>query len=286
MDLDKLFYEEFKELTRFKYAKLPENQRRLSVIPIPNLFDPALGFNCSQMKGRQVLIHGIEEQGSLIGKGYDQLNGKYCAYLPKAKLRRKKFNKQGYIKDDKGNFVYDDIALPRGSVAIVTDTQVMVKLDYREGEGFKYIDTIRKGTQVFYKYVVPRKYCYEVNRCALVLSGTQLKAIYTGYKIVLTNGLTVYLCVIPYKPNRQDTAYKVLAMKASYNFRDEIHYIVKQWQRVGVMYPVDLTQLSKPINGVYNTALVQLTSALAYEDYVRYDAERSLADTGEDIDEL
>ncbi len=276
MNLDKLFVSEFKELISCKLSKLSIGTRSLQSIPIPDLSMFAQA-GCTLRGGRQVYVHGIEEGN------YAMLNNKMFNYIPKPNLKKRKFDRNGWITDANGNFVYENVPLPRGSIAIITDIKLGVKVGYRVNEGFDFIDSQTNNAGVtLYKHIIPKKYCYEVNRCALTLSATMPRLRYMCHKIVLTNGMTVYLSVVPYKPN-VEVSYRILSLRASTHFEPVVQYIEKAWVKDNIAFDPNMTVVNPTTTGVENVAWSNLGSTIESE-FMRFNPEKSLADTGNDFD--
>lgn len=276
--LDEIFYSEFNKSMNIRRASC---QFRLADLPIPSKFN---GYIPTKTV---VIVRGVKEEY------YKKLNYgaeyKCCATLTgHVKLKKRRYLKDNtVIKDERGNVLYDEVTVQQDCVGLVSPIMIGVPRAYEPKESFKYVDMVRNGSDstiqksTKYIYIVPRKYVYRVNLCAFVISLNRLRNSYTTLSIVLTNGHTVYLQVVPYKPTEEfnDKPYRIISVKPSANFDKEIMYLMSEWQNCGIMFRRELTALPEPVKGVSDCALYHYASTL--DMYEMYDKEKSLEITKE-----
>lgn len=272
--LDNLFYKEFINSMRARASVKPLN---INSIPIPKL--TKVGNRVA--KTNLVLTRGISDTY------YSKLNDSESLLWSKPNLKRRKFGAGGkFLKDKAGNVLLEDVTLPRGSVAIVSQLKVGVPLKYTPKEDFGYVDYVTNPStkEVHYIYIVPKNYCYKLNQTALVLSARPLRVYYEGISLYLQSGHQIYMYIVPYKPTNSDKPYRVLLSKTSIDFSAEINLLLDSWVRAGIIFNKRLTALEEPVRGRTNVAYQMLNPVL--DSYYKCDFEKSLADTTTDISNL
>lgn len=252
---DKLFMQEFRQMMSDRYNMYCTDSRfDVTKIFVPDI--PTLKTNI--VNG--VLIKGVQEPY------FEKLNKTVANIEKRRAWSKREYDQYGNIRYVDGNPVTRDIAIPMGSVVISSKTQISLpnskvigatKRKYLPSVGFLYIDYVIKDGQKLFYYAVPKCYVYKLNLCALVLTKNMHKRAYRGYKIALQNGSYVYLYVIPF--TNRGLNYRVLGLKASPNFNDEINAIVRCWQLNGTSFNYDLCKVENNnlgysyIDGVCNS---------------------------------
>ena len=269
--LDEMFYREFKNtvqvragITNIKLSDLgiPRGVARRSIIS----------------KSKMVLIGGIKDDY------YSALNNTENIFLSRPNLKRRKFGANGKFIVKNGNYVYEDVALPHGCVAILSDVKIGVPLKYTPREKFDYIDYIEKSGRVKYIYIVPKQYCYKLNQTALVFSFRPLRSYYDGLSIYTQSGLLIYMYVIPYNPTGvANKPYRVIMTRTDLQYKDFVNAIITAWEKYKVVFNRKLTQLSEPIRGVDNVGFKVFSPTL--ENFIRHD-EHSLAESKENLEDV
>lgn len=274
LTLDELFYKEFTTSMRARSSTKPLDIKSIGI--------PASVLKSSRVeKADLVIVRGIND------KHYSGLNTTEAILWTRPKLKRRKFNSRGeFIVDAGGNVLSEDIALPHGSVALISDTKLGVPLKYNSNESFSYVDYVRseKSGETKYIYIVPKRYCYKLNQNALVLSARSLRSYYEGVMLYLQNGHPIYMYTVPYNPVGSEKSYRVLLTKTSMDFKGEIDAILKAWEKYGVIFDRRLTTLSEPIKGTLNCGFKVLNPAL--DEYYRFNADKSLEDVASEYSDI
>lgn len=258
--------------------------RRRAITGNFGLYDievPVFSDGISQRE--KVYIKGISEQY------YDILNDSEAMLWSHGKLSRREFDSQGnFIKDKDGNYKVKEVVLPHECVAVLSDLQIGVPTKFTSKEGFTYVDYVQRKLpngelEVKYVYIIPREYCYKLNQTALVISYTKLRSYYSGIAIALTNGYTLYMYVIPYKPTmNRPHSYRVLCTKTSIDYKAESDACSSFWYSKGMLFPYEYCVLNEGVKGRSNVAYETLPDVMS--DFVRYDAERSMAKVDDTAD--
>ena len=103
-------------------------------------FPDRLGTPEMQCKHKKVHIEGIETEY------YNKLNNQEATLLVRPSLTRRKFDSASkFIRDKDGNFVLEEVHVPRDCIAIVTPIKIGVPLKFKSDEGFQYVDYISKN---------------------------------------------------------------------------------------------------------------------------------------------
>lgn len=269
--LDELFYKEFTQTMRARASFKPLD---ITKVPIPS-------FKADLVKADKVIVRGIKDEY------YSKLNGKECILWSRPKLRRRRFDSTGnFLKNANGEQLYTEVPVPRSCIAILSEERLGVPLKHKPKEVLDYVDFIVNNNTktVYYIYIVPRVNCFMLNQTALVMSVRPLRSFYDGLSLYLTNGHTVYIYVVPYKPKGAVKPYKVLATKSTLNYKEEIGVLMQSFESLGVIFPRSLTVLGEPVKGRINMGYQVLNSTL--DDFVQFDYSKSLADTNDDIEVL
>ena len=269
--LDEIFFREFKNTVQVRAGI---TNIKLSDLGIPR----GVAKRSIVSKSKLVLLGGIEDSY------YSALNNTENILLSRPNLRRRKFGANGKFIVKNGNFVYEDIALPHGCVAIISDVKIGVPLKYTPKEKFEYVDYIEKGDKIKYVYIVPKKYCYKLNQTALVFSFRPLRSYYDGLSIYTQSGHLIYMYVIPYSPmGVANKPYRVIMTRTDLQYKDYVGAILTAWEKYKVVFNRELTQLSEPIRGVDNVGFRVFSPTL--ENFIRHD-ETSLEECKENLEDV
>lgn len=273
MGLDELFAREFRAMAQQRVAL--SGALSLYSIPLP------VSFSGKVENVKKVIINGVRDEY------YSKLNGIECVHWTKPNLRRRRFGSDGkYIYGADGKVITDSVTLPQSCAAVATNVRIAVPLKYKPKEAFDYVDFASRlnpdgSKERRYVYIVPKNYCYAVNQLALVLSLNKLRSFYYGQEMVFQSGHTVYLYVIPFRPSSIEHSYRVLKTKTRNDFSAEIDELMKLWMQANILFPVELTNLSEPVKGRMNVAYNILNDT--QDEFIRFDPNRSLADSSEEL---
>ena len=123
-------------------------------------------------------------------------------------------------------------------------------------------------------YAVPRELLFEVSQCALAVSSSRLDC-FEGYRFNSFADGTLFLSVVPFKKSYSFLNTRILAVKSSTDFKDEISSIVNFWVKEKVIpSPADFKVLSE--DGVSEVSLVFDSVPASYQEFVPV-ADSSLA---------
>ena len=123
-------------------------------------------------------------------------------------------------------------------------------------------------------YAVPRELLFEVSQCALAVSSSRLDC-FEGYRFNSFADGTLFLLVVPFKKSSSFVNTRILAVKSSTDFKDEISSIVNFWVKEKVIpSPADFKVLSE--DGVSEVSLVFDSVPASYHEFVPV-ADSSLA---------
>ena len=227
-------------------------------------------------------VKGIDD------KYYGRLNDYNVSPLPRGyELKRRQLNSNGEFRVRKdGSFFIVNVSVPRGSVAVLSHLAIGLPFSYKVG-GFDYVDYIEvkndsgEVTSRRYIYILPRKYLYKTNFNALAISSKKMKA-YQGISIKTWNCGVLYLCVIPYKPNRTYASTIVLTAKVGTNFSNEISSLIGTLYNKGV--------ISNPADYITsegeNVAIDDVDPAYNFMEYAPIDAVSLGSLSEKDLDEV
>lgn len=123
-------------------------------------------------------------------------------------------------------------------------------------------------------YAVPRELLFEVSQCALAVSSSRLDC-FEGYRFNSFADGTLFLSVVPFKKSSSFVNTRILAVKSSTDFKDEISSIVNFWVKKKIIpSPSDFKVLSE--DGVSEVSLVFDSVPASYHEFVPV-ADSSLA---------
>ena len=201
-------------------------------------------------------------KGDIDDEYYGKLKSTVVKDIPRgSKVAKRKYDKatRSFMRNDDGTFIYEDVTIPTGSKAVVSDKSISLPYGYKK-EGFGYVDFVQTGSKIKYIYIIPKIYLYKVNQVALALSVKNMKN-YSGMGYVTWDNGTVFLHLIPYNPRASYVGSKILKTKAGLSFDKEIKEIVDYWMMIGYIPNLALCN----VNGE-NIALKQ--TAVGYNDYM------------------
>lgn len=162
---------------------------------------------------------------------YSGLNRTLVKKIPsdmKVAKRKVSIVTRDFVRDDKGNYIYEDVKIPTGSMAIVSEKNLNLPYKYKATEGFGYIDYVIKGGKKEYIYYIPKVYLYQTHQTALAISVKSMKN-YIGMGYVSWKFGTIFLHIIPYKPNSNYVGSKILKTSVGLNYNREVKSIVDFW---------------------------------------------------------
>ena len=215
-------------------------------------------------------IQGIETEY------YEKLNNTEALIWKDGKLKKRKFDYKGeYILDKEGNVVIEEVTLPQDCIAIISEIQIGVPYKFKSNEPFAYVDMVKRDDKVYYVYIVPKKYCYKVNQTALVINTNKMRVYYQGIGLVLKNGTTIYLYVVPYKPTQKEKGYRVLCSHTNTDYSNEFVAIRDYWLQNNYMFNPTLCNLYEGTKGRTNMALIEFPTVL--DAYERFNIEKPMS---------
>lgn len=253
LNLEESFKREFR-----KYVSANVGYKDVFSIPLPKKCD---GWFIS--KGNEVVINNIEEPY------YSYLNECREAYLfPKGvKLEKRKIDKVNRVFLEEK----EAVTVPSSSLAVLSDVNIKLPFRYKSKEdGFAFVDTMKLQGKVFYIYVIPKKYLYRVNVCALTLSVNKPRCFY-GYSVKTWKHGLLTLAVVPYKHGKDLIGTKVLETKRSLDFKVELGEIIKFWEEQKLIPNVVMSNLL--LEQDVNLTIRKLTSSFNEFGYDAVDFE-------------
>lgn len=274
--LDDMFVKEFSQMMA----------QRKAHTGIMNLYDLPLPQDVQNgvvSQNERILIRGISDEY------YGKLNDTEVILLSRPSLKRRKFDYKGeFIKKD-GNYVFEEVDVHSGNVAIVSSTKLGVPLKYKPKEDFTYVDVISKEKDngekdIRYIYIIPKKYCYKLNQVALVLSLNKMRVYYNGIRLSLQNGHSVFIYTIPYKPTKSERSYRCIGTKTELDFSQELESIKNFWLENNILFDFASCEVACENKPITNVAYEQFPQVI--ESYTRYNPNKSLADTKDDTEDL
>lgn len=268
MNINEVFYKEFTEMMNTRRASMGNNPKfQLVELPIPEM----KGVLTGNIGASLCLIKGIHEPF------FESLNNEEVLLVGKTSLTKRQPSPEGgFRKDENGRIITLQIPVPHDCVAILSTKNIKMRRflpngeEYISSKGFKYVDyyDTSSGVRKFI-YIVPRDYVYRLSTCALILTFNTHRAYYRRYKIALQNGNYVYMYVIPYKRSVENASYRILGVKAGYNFNSEVMSIIQLWMQLGVTFNLNITALSDTVKDVNNVGITEGIGPISEGDYVR-----------------
>ncbi len=297
--LDDIFYDEFRVMMR----QLKVQAGPKSVVPLVDAngrvlrddfpVPPEFLNDTHIIKTHLITLNNITEEY------FSSLNGTTGLYYSKMNVTRRKFDYKGeYIKDENGKYEVEHVTVPNDCIAIFSEKVIGVPYKFKpKEEGFAYVDkapmqvgNVKKDLLL---YIVPRKYCYYVNQTALVFTTTKFGEnsergrFYTGREVAMTNGTTLFMYIIPYKPFKK-YGYRVLATSTNpANLMELSNKIYKYWIDKGLAFNPSMCDVSGGTKGVENMArrnIVGNISTYTYAHDKSIDNETDYDITYDDVD--
>ena len=276
---NKLFVQEFKQMMIDRFNMYGTDQRFLiNNLPLPHI--PSLKFD----KENGAYVKGITEPY------FDKLNKSVVNVEKRQAWTKKEYDQHGKVLMKDGKPVVKDVTIPMESVVVSSSVNIELpnvkvvgvsKQKYRPSDGFLYVDyEVKNGVKIFY-YAIPKVYLYKLNLCALILTKNTYRRAYKGYKIALQNGTYIYMYIIPYNPNRA-MSYRLLGVKASPNFSNEVKTIIQWWQKQNVSFNYNLCMVEN-----VNIAYSFIDGVVNVDDYRPYEHNSMgvMSTNNEDVEE-
>lgn len=169
--------------------------------------------------------------------------------------------------------------LPAGFGSVSSQDSSFPQVPPRSRDRVKVSDMVgsfedRVSEDFPFVYAVPRELLFEVSQCALAVSSSRLDC-FEGYRFNSFADGTLFLSVVPFKKSSSFVNTRILAVKSSTDFKDEISSIVNFWVKEKVIpSPADFKVLSE--DGVSEVSLVFDSVPASYHEFVPV-ADSSLA---------
>ena len=169
--------------------------------------------------------------------------------------------------------------LPAGFGSVSSQDSSFPQVPPRSRDRVKVSDMVgsfedRVSEDFPFVYAVPRELLFEVSQCALAVSSSRLDC-FEGYRFNSFADGTLFLSVVPFKRSSSFVNTRILAVKSSTDFKDEISSIVNFWVKEKVIpSPADFKVLSE--DGVSEVSLVFDSVPASYHEFVPV-ADSSLA---------
>lgn len=247
MDLESLFVREFKSAIR--------------VIGYKDIYKMPLPKDSKNWQVSGCHLYGIK---GIKDEYFGKLNGTVTKSTYTSKVvpkRRIEKATRGFEKGEDGTFVYEDISIPSGCVAVKSDVMIGLPFKYSLKEPLEYVDFEETPEGKLYTYFIPKKYLYRVNQTALVVSVKNMKNFSGSGYTTWENGV-VYIHVIPYNPKAQYVGSRVLKTGITLDYSREIQNILACWMMEGIVPDLRLTQLSTGEN------LAVKQTSVGYAEYI------------------
>lgn len=234
---DLLFFGEFKALIndrRNGHLNIPLDS--ITIPPLPNL------------------IEGIPSNPIIFVMGIEK---KYFSLLNNSKAELLDLSDKKKITPNKNISKHCVLIASKIFIGMVNET----KLKNFKNSKFNYIGCIEKENgEKSCIYIIPKKYVYKINICALILTSKKVDEFYNGFKLIKQDGESIYLYVIPYQYKKYN--YNILALKYSSNFNKEIKLILNHWIKKSYIFDFNLTYLETYIDKTYNLAIQHYSSTI------------------------
>lgn len=267
--LDEVFAKEFRHM--MNELKANTGYIQLSDIPMPPELAPYMKREVRDM----VAVGKINDQY------YGKLSDSTALLWGRTQLSRRKFDYKGeYLKDKNDKYILEPVECPQECEGIVSDIPIGVPLKYKPAEKMQYVDMLTKvedGKKIRkYVYILPRKYLYKISQTALVISWNKLRVFYSGMKVSLQTGHTLFVYIIPFKPTRDaQHNYRIIMTKPSIDYSWELETIRDYWLKKNVMFNPADCELDYQVKGETNLALSQFDGVL--DEYVMFDQNKNMA---------
>lgn len=267
MDLDEMWCKEFENMLKLRKAN--SGILNLYEVPVP---DDVLGV---VNHNKLVMLSDITEEY------YEKLNNSTVFVWNHGELIKRKYDNTGKpMKDKYGNPILVSVPKPDNCIAILSKTSIGVPQKFKSEEGFDFVDIISRtnddgSKEKYLVYIIPKKYCYEINQTALILTTNKYRVYYQGIQVALTNGNKLYVYIIPYKPtNKESRNYRLLATKDDCDYTRELSSLRDYWIQNGIIFNPQLCECLGGYKGRDNMAIETLPVVM--EEYRRYDENKSM----------
>lgn len=264
---DQVFAKEFKDMMNGRRSM--SGSFNLVDIPIPNMSSLLTNLG----KGEVCLVKGLSEDF------FDKLNNSEVQILTSQILMKRQVLSDGTFRvDSNGNYVFTQVPLKQGFVAIHSKKSIGLKRkvvingiekEHKLAEGFRYIDYFELKGERRYIYTIPKENVYPLNLCALIITPNKHRHFYKGCKLALQNGNYLYIYVIPFKNGRETRGYRVIGTKASPYFDIEVNKLLSHWMQLGIIFDLNMTALENQVGGENNLGIMDLVGTLGIDDYIR-----------------
>lgn len=261
---DELFFKEFKALLNNRLARYGNNK----YFYLPNL--KVCDLDLKKAKS-YVYMEDIEEP-FYLNLNYREDREESSEYYNEDLIMRYVDRTGQYMKDDKGQVLTKKIILPKDCVAIKTNINIKLRNTY-EVDGqvekyigkkeYQYVDYTTEGGKKYYIYVVPKEKVKEKNLVALIITTEPKHKYYQGYKVVLQNGVWIYLYVLPYSDNMRNkyansNKVRLLGVTTQTDMKQSINKLLNFWEKNAIIFPRSATYLTTGYKGLSNCSFRQL----------------------------
>lgn len=283
---DQLFKREFKEMMDARRAHITGFS--LSSVPLPNFESftkqEPTPLYLGHLNRRIAMVKGVSEVF------FDRLNKTEVELVGRTKLfKRQALSDGSFRKDDKGNYVVDEITVPNKSVAVLSPISIGLKrfkedargnkVQHKPAEGYRYVDYVETKEGRKYIYIIPKEHVFRVSMVALMITHNRHRNFYHGVRVALQNGHYVYVYTAPYT-YRENQGARIIGVKASTNLDAEVTHLLTHWQANKIMFPIKDTSFQDQVGGISNIGFQEMEGTLVVDDFVRYSV--SLAEEGKD----
>lgn len=284
---DRLFYKEFKDMMNGRRT-ISANNPNFSFMKIP--LPECKNMLKTAPKNNLALVKGITEPY------FDKLNNTEVSLVKGTVLYKRKVLSDGsFWVNANGKYETEEINVKSDTVGIISSIPIGlkrfeeadgVKREIKVSEGFKYVDYIEnKDTKERkYIYIVPKEYVYKLSLCALILTPNKHRVFFKGCRLALQSGNYMYMYVIPFTVRNQERGYRVLGVKSTFIFDEEVSSILKYWQDMNILFNLGMTTLENNINGMTNLGIMDIEGTCSSDDFTRY--ERSLAESVDELEDM
>lgn len=282
---DEVFYKEFMDMMKYRKSvienRLIQSGNYNELEMLKNIILPDEFANYTIETYDKLYITDIEDEI------FSQLNNTEVLWWTKGQLTRRKFDYKGeFMKNEHGDYILEDVDTPMDCVGVISDINVHMPNKYKSktGDTFDYVDMLEREfdgkTQRKYIYLIPRKNCHKMYQTALLLTFKKPKTFYMSFALSFTNGFTIYLASVPYKPTKPPIG-RILRTKTTDNFLVEMGQLREYWVDKGVMFDPNKCILNETVKGRDNMAVLEMPGTVEFTE--QYDAETTLERNTENL---
>lgn len=287
MTSDELFYKEFREMVNDRRVQMGTSMKfQINNLPVCKEAVIKDGIPKTSM----VLIKGVKSVN-----GFSALDNTEAQLVNKSNIKKRVVNSDGsFRKLDNGKYKTTDVKIKSNCVAVLSNVNIKLqryettangtKRAIKYKEGFDYVDYVETKHGRKYIYIIPKEFVYKMNMAALIITPNSHRVYYKGCKVVMQNGNSLYIYVIPFKRYNEMAGYRVLNVKSSVNFNSEVSALLKYWIKMGVIFDINMTSVERGVKGVKNLAMTNYVGTLSIDEYVK--CNKSLAESNSDDEEL